>query len=76
MLTLSAQMIASTATVRAIIITQIAKEHAPTFQDWIMLLDIEESTSMHARKLAMGTRGYVGSMLMSHGLTSYEVYVR
>lgn len=61
--TLSAQMIASTATVKPIITTQIAKEQAPTFQDWNMLLDIEESTRIHARKLATGTRGYVGSIL-------------
>ena len=42
---------------------QIAKEQAPTFQDWNIDLDKEESTSKQATKFAMGTSGNVGSIL-------------
>lgn len=72
--TLSAQIIAFTATVKPTIITQIAKEQTPTFQVRNMLFDIEARTRMQARKLEMGTRGYVGStgILKIH----YDTYCR
>ena len=40
-----------------------AKEHAPTFQDWNMFLDNDRSISKLAKKFAVGTRGYVESMV-------------
>ena len=40
-----------------------AKEHAPTFQDWNMFLDNDRSISKQAKKFAVGTRGYVESMV-------------
>lgn len=61
--TVSAHIIESTAVIKLWLATQIASEQTPTFQDWNMLLDIEASTRMHARKLTKGTRGYVESML-------------
>ena len=49
---------------RKLIITiQTAKEHAPTLQEWNMFLDIDKSINRHAPKLAIATRGKVGSML-------------
>ena len=60
--TLSAQTIELIATFKLIMKTQAAKEHAPTFQDWNIFLDIEESINRHAVKFAIGTRGKVGSM--------------
>ena len=45
------------------IAVQTAKEHAPTFQDWNIFLDIDKNINRHAPKFAVGTRGKVGSML-------------
>lgn len=66
--TLSAHIIEFTAIWKLWIATQIANEQTPTFHpdNRIIFLDIEASMSMQARKLAMGTRGYVESMLRIH----------
>ena len=45
------------------IAVQTAKEHAPTFQDWNIFLDIDKNINKHDPKFAIGTRGKVGSML-------------
>lgn len=50
----------------------MAKEHTPTFQDWNMLLDNDSSTSMQARKLAIGTSGYAISRVMLR-VTGYTI---
>ena len=47
---------------------QIAKEQAPTFQDWNIFLDIDKNINRHAPKFAIGTRGKVESMLGRLGL--------
>ena len=47
---------------KLIIATQTAKEHAPTFQDWNIFLDIAKNINRHAPKFAIGTRGKVESM--------------
>ena len=62
LLTLSDQIMAFIARTKHSRIIQIPKEQAPMFQDWNIRLDIEHSTSIHAAKFAMGTRGKVGSM--------------
>ena len=41
----------------------IAKEHAPTFHVWNIVLDREMRTSKHARKFAIGARGYGDTMV-------------
>ena len=48
---------------KLIIAIQTAKEHAPTFQDWNIFLDIDKNINRHAPKFAIGTRGKVESML-------------
>ena len=48
---------------KLIIATQTAKEHAPTFQDWNIFLDIDKNINRHAPKFTIGTSGKVGSML-------------
>ena len=48
---------------KLIIAIQKAKEHAPTFQDWNIFLDIDKNINMHAPKFAIATRVKVGSML-------------
>ena len=55
--TLSDPIIALIALVKLCMATQMAKEQAPMFQDWNIVLDIDRITSMHAVKFAMGTRG-------------------
>ena len=55
---------------KLIIATQTAKEHAPTFQDWNILLDIDKSINKHAPKFATGTRGKVGSMSIVESIAS------
>ena len=60
--TLSDQTIPLIARMKLSAATQRPMEQAPMFQDWNIRLDIEHSTSMHAAKFAMGTRGNVGSM--------------
>ena len=55
--TLSDHIIALIALVKPCTATQMAKEQAPMFQDWNIVLDIDRITSMHAVKFAMGTRG-------------------
>ena len=62
-LTLLDHIIPLIATVRLCKATQIAKEQAPVFQVWKRFLDIDKSTSKHATRFAMGTRGNNGSML-------------
>ena len=57
------QMIESKPVWKLIIATQTAKEHAPTFQDWNIFLDIDKNINRHAPKFAIGTRGNVESML-------------
>ena len=57
------QMIAFKPVWKLIIATQTAKEHAPTFQDWNLFLDIDKNINRHAPKFAIGTRGKVESML-------------
>ena len=57
------QMIESKPVWKLIIATQTAKEHAPTFQDWNIFLDIDKNINRHAPKFAIATRGKVGSML-------------
>ena len=52
------------------IAVQTAKEHAPTFQDWNILLDIDKSINKHAPKFATGTRGKVGSMSIVESIAS------
>ena len=54
------------AEVKLSIAVQMAKEQAPMFQDWNMLLDIDKITSKQAKKFATGTRGNVGSMISSY----------
>ena len=65
--TLSDHIIAPIPVVKPCTVTQMAKEQAPMFQDWNIVLDIDRITSMHAVKFAMGTRGYVGSILNPYG---------
>ena len=60
--TLLDQMNEFMAVVKLIVAIQTANEHAPTFQDWNILLDDDKSTNMHATMFAIGTRGNVGSM--------------
>lgn len=67
--TLSAHIIEFTAVIKLSIATQIASEKTPTFIDLDMHLGTEASTGMQAMKLAMGTRGYVESMLR---ISTYE----
>ena len=55
---------------KLIIAIQKAKEHAPTFQDWNILLDIDKSINKHAPKFATGTRGKVGSMSIVESIAS------
>ena len=55
------------------IAVQIAKEHAPTFQDWNIFLDIDKNINRHAPKFAIGTRGKVGSMLGCLILWQYSI---
>ena len=62
------QMIESKPVWKLIIATQTAKEHAPTFQDWNIFLDIEKNINRHAPKFAIATRGKVESMLGRLGL--------
>ena len=57
------QMIESKPVWKLIIATQTAKEHAPTFQDWNIFLDIDKNINRHAPKFTIGTSGKVGSML-------------
>ena len=45
-----------------------AKEHAPTFQDWNIFLDIDKNINRHAPKFTIGTREKVESMLGRLGL--------
>ena len=45
-------------------ITQKAREHTAMLRDLNKFLDSEASTSTQARRLVMGTRGYVGSITM------------
>ena len=45
------------------IAVQTAKEHAPTFQDWNIFLDIDKNINRHAPKFAIAMRGKVESML-------------
>ena len=47
---------------------QTAKEHAPTFQDWNIFLDIDKNINKHDPKFAIATRGKVESMLGRLGL--------
>ena len=47
---------------------QSAKEHAPTFQDWNIFLDIDKNINKHDAKFARATRGKVESMLGRLGL--------
>ena len=61
--TLLDQMIEFNPILKLIIAIQTAKEHAPTFQDWNIFLDIDKNINRHAPKFAIGTRGKVGSML-------------
>ena len=56
------QIIALIPVIRASVIVQTIKEIAPTFHDWNIFFDRDASTSMHAKKFAMGTRGNVGFM--------------
>ena len=60
-------IIVLTATERLVRNTTIAKVHTPTFHIWSAFLGIESSTSRHAMKFAIGTRGNVGSMLVVCG---------
>ena len=60
--TLSDQTIPLIARMKLSAATQRPMEQAPMFQDWNIRLDIEHSTSMHAAKFTMGTRGNVESM--------------
>ena len=60
--TLSGQIMALMATPRVPMINHEANEQTPTFQAWNMDFDSEASTSMHAIRLAVGTRGNVGSI--------------
>ena len=55
---------------KLIIAIQTAKEHAPTFQDWNILLDIDKNINKHAPKFATGTRGKVGSMSIVESIAS------
>ena len=48
---------------KLIIAVQTAKEHAPTFQDWNIFMEIDKNINRHAPKFAIATRGKVGSML-------------
>ena len=57
------QMIESKPVWKLIIATQTAKEHAPTFQDWNIFLDIDKNINKHDAKFARATRGKVESML-------------
>ena len=62
-LVLSDQMMEFIAVTKLCVSIQMAKPQAPMFQCWNMPLDMDKHTSTHARKLAIGTRGNVGSML-------------
>ena len=62
------QMIEFKPTRKLIIAIQTAKEHAPTFQDWNIFLDIEKNINRHAPKFTIGTREKVESMLGRLGL--------
>ena len=55
--TLSDHIIALIAIVKLCMAIHMAKEQAPMFQDWNIVLDIDRRTSMHAVRFAMGTRG-------------------
>lgn len=70
--TLPAHMIESTAVIKLERTIHMANEHTPTFQDWNMLLDNDSSTSMQARKLAIGTSGYAISRVMLR-VTGYTI---
>ena len=64
------QMIESKPVWKLTIAVQTAKEHAPTFQDWNILLDIDKNINKHAPKFATGTRGKVGSMSIIESIAS------
>ena len=57
------QMMESVPIMNAKVVIQKAKKQAPTFQVRSIELDNEESTSIHAMKLAIGTSGYDRSIL-------------
>ena len=60
---LSDQMMEFKPIKKLIIAIQRAKEHAPTFQDWNIFLDIDKNINRNAPRFAIATRGKVGSML-------------
>ena len=62
------QMIESKPVWKLMIAIQRAKEHAPTFQDWNIFLDIDKIIKKHDPKFAIATRGKVESMLGRLGL--------
>ena len=57
------QMIESKPVWKLRIAVQTAKEHAPTFHDLNIFLDIDKNINKHAPKFTMGTSGKLGSML-------------
>ena len=61
--TLSDHTIELIAIVKLSVNIQNAREHGAMLRDLSRFLDSEASTSTHAKRFAMGTRGYVGSML-------------
>ena len=64
---LSDQMIEFMAILLDSVMVQMAKEQAPTFQDKNKDFDSDRSTRKHAKKLTMGTRGNVGSIIRCFG---------
>ena len=60
--TLSDHTIELMAIVKLSVNIQNAREHGAMLRDLSRFLDSEASTSTHAKRFAMGTRGYVGSI--------------
>ena len=60
--TLSNQMMAFVPVIKAVVDVHIMIEQAPTFHVFTMLFEKERSSSMHARKFAIETRGNAAFM--------------